>query len=169
MVGEKEVEMVGEGVVGGMVVEVEVIGVVGVLGWLTVWERWRQRPYRSHIGRGLGVERSGGGVAVRGSAGGRRGEVVVGEEVVVVVEEEIVGVEVVVVEEIEVVVVLFGVLLFLLRQQPRWVQMGTGVKKAFACRGDCRRGGLVGVVVERGVGGGCCWPWFCCQWARTKT
>ena len=52
--------MVGEGVVGGMVVEVEVIGVVGVLGWLTVWERWRQRPYRSHIGRGLGVERSGG-------------------------------------------------------------------------------------------------------------
>ena len=75
-----------------------------------------------------------------------------------VVEEEIVGVEVVVVEEIEVVVVLFGVLLFLLRQQSRWVQMGTGVKKAFACRGDCRRGGLVGVVVERGVGGGCCWP-----------
>ena len=85
-----------------------------------------------------------------------------------VVEEEIVGVEVVVVEEIEVVVVLFGVLLFLLRQQSRWVQMGTGVKKAFACRGDCRRGGLVGVVVERGVGGGCCWPWFCCQWARAK-
>ena len=39
VVGEKEVEMVGEGVVGGMVVEVEVIGVVGVLGWLTVWER----------------------------------------------------------------------------------------------------------------------------------
>ena len=32
VVGEKKVEVVGEGVVGGMVVEVGVIGVVGVLG-----------------------------------------------------------------------------------------------------------------------------------------